>query len=87
MLFINFGIKEAQLSQSYIMKLRNYGFSAELYPDSVKINKQMSYANKRNARFVVMIGEEEVSNKNMTIKNMLTGNQESLTFEELIKTL
>ena len=85
--FINFGLEGARKSQSYLKKLRNSGMSAELYPDPIKINKQMSYANKRGAKFVIMIGEEEIKNNNMTVKNMLTGDQELLTFDQLIKIL
>ncbi len=85
--FLNFGEKEAEISQLYLLKLRDYSISAELYPDAVKINKQMKYANRRGAKFVIMIGEEEMKNKNMTVKNMISGEQQVLNFNELLNTL
>ena len=86
-LFINFGIEEAQVSQNYVNQIRSYNKSAELYPSSAKLNKQMSYANKRSARFVAMVGEEELQLKKIKVKNMKTGNQDLLTFSDLIKLL
>ncbi len=86
-LFINFGYENSQYLQSYITQLRQYGFSVELYPESVKIKKQMSYANKRGVSYVLMVGEEEIKNKKISIKYMDNGIQESLVFEELIKKL
>ena len=75
------------MAQSYIIKLRDFSVSAELYPDKVKINKQMKYAHKRGAKFVVMIGEQEMKQSKMLVKNMSTGEQQVLTFKELINTL
>lgn len=86
-LFINFGLEEAKISQSYILQLRQFNISSELYPDSVKLNKQMNYANKRGAKFVVMIGEEEIKQNKIMLKNMLNGKQELLSFDELLKIL
>jgi histidyl-tRNA synthetase len=85
--FLNFGDQEADVAQSYIIKLRDFSVSAELYPDKVKINKQMKYAHKRGAKFVVMIGEQEMKQSKMLVKNMSTGEQQVLTFKELINTL
>ena len=82
-LFINFGDAEALYSMQAIKRLRNDGVNAELYPDSAKMKKQMSYANKRHINFVVMVGANEMSNNRFTLKNMLTGNQEELDFETL----
>ena len=84
-LLINFSEHEADISYNYIIKLRSLGFSAELYPDKIKLNKQMSYAHKRGVKFVVMIGEEEVKQNKLTVKNMLSGTQDLVTFNELIK--
>ena len=86
-LFINFGLEEAKIAQSYILQLRQFNISSELYPDSVKLNKQMNYANKRGAKFVVMIGEEEIKQNKIMLKNMLNGKQELLSFDELLKIL
>ena len=86
-LFINFGLEEAKIAQSYIFKLRQFNISSELYPDAVKLNKQMNYANKRGAKFVIMIGEEEIKENKIMVKNMFNGEQELLSFDELVKLL
>lgn len=86
-LFINFGEQESIVSQSYVAQVRSCGKSAELYPSNLKISKQMSYADKRGAKFVVIIGEEEINSRLLTIKNMKTGKQDSLTILEFIKLL
>ena len=86
-LFLNFGYEEAKRSQSYINKIRNLNKSVELFPSSIKINKQMSYANKRGVKFVVMIGEDELQKNVLTIKNMLTGQQNTFSILQLIKLL
>ena len=84
-LFINFNEKESAIAYSYIKKLRSIGFSAELYPDAIKLNKQMSYANKIGVKFVIIVGEEEIKKDKLTIKNMFSGDQELVSFDELIK--
>ena len=86
-LFINFGLKEAQIAQEYIYKLRKLGVSSELYPDDIKMNKQLNYANKRGVKFVIMIGEDEIKTNKLSVKNMFNGNQKSLTLEEFINLL
>ena len=86
-LFVNFGQKEAEVTQVYISKIRNIGKSVELYPSETKISKQMTYANKRLAKFVVIIGENELHNDLLTIKNMQSGIQKSMTFTEFKKIL
>ncbi len=86
-LFINFGTTEALYALQTIKKLRQAGVISELYPDAVKMGKQMSYANKRDIEFTVLTGKTEVKNKTFTVKNMKTGAQQTLDFEELKKTL
>ena len=86
-LFLNFGKEEVRLAYSYMMKLRALNISCELYPESVKINKQMNYADKRGTSFVIMIGEEEMQKNKITVKNMTNGEQKFLSFKELIKSL
>ena len=81
------GEKEAAVAYSYVSQIRDLGFSAQLYPLALKINKQMSYANQIDSKLVVMIGEDEVSDNMLTVKNMSTGKQESLEFSELINML
>jgi histidyl-tRNA synthetase len=85
-LFINFGIKESSICHKYILELRSLSYSTELYPDDIKVNKQMNYANNRGAKFVIMIGEEELSLNKIKVKNMATGKQSVLSFSEFIKT-
>lgn len=84
-LFINFGPKEAAVSLEHIMRLREAGVSAELYPDAAKMKKQMSYAGDRCTPFVAMVGEQEMSDGTISLKNMTTGEQQSLTIDEVIK--
>lgn len=86
-LFINFGDAEALASMKVIKRLREYGVSAELFPDHKKTIKQFNYANKRNIPFVVLLGESEMNANTFTLKNMKTGDQESLTFDEMLKEL
>lgn len=82
-LFINFGDEEALYSLKAIQKLRQEGVNAELYPDNAKTKKQMSYANKRQINFVVLVGDNEMANESYTLKNMATGSQQELDFTEL----
>ena len=84
-LFVNLGEREAILSQSYIDRLRNRGIKCELYPDNVKLKKQMSYANKKKIDFVALIGEDELKTNKITLKNMINGSQEIISIENLIK--
>ena len=84
-LFINFGSKEAAVSLEHIMRLRESGISAELYPDAAKMKKQMSYAGDRCTPFVAMVGEQEMTDGTISLKNMTTGEQQSLTIDEVIK--
>ena len=86
-LFVNFGEKEGALSLQYVMKLRANGIPAEIYPDSTKIKKQMSYANDKNVAYVAMVGETEMANGTIALKCMETGEQENLTIDEVISKL
>ena len=86
-LFINFGDKEAFACLKAVSKLRDHGIKAELYPDAAKMKKQMTYADRRNIPFVVLVGEEELKTEMFTLKNMKSGDQEKLVFSDLIKVL
>ncbi len=86
-LFVNFGEEEALQSLKYIKQLREKGINAELYPDPVKMKKQLTYANKKEIGFIVMIGEKEIENQTLTLKNMLDGSQKEITVENLIQEL
>ncbi|MBU2951445.1 histidine--tRNA ligase [Tamlana agarivorans] len=83
-LFINFGDKEALFSLKAIKALRKNGINAELYPDSAKMKKQMNHANKREIPFVVLVGDEEIKAYQFTLKNMISGEQDKLSIEDLI---
>lgn len=86
-LFVNFGENEGAQSLQYVMKLRANGIPAEIYPDSTKMKKQMSYANDKNVAYVAMVGETEMANGTIALKCMETGEQENLTIDEVISKL
>ena len=86
--FVNLGEKEAIASLALVNQLRHLGVSAELYPDSAKMKKQMEYANRRQIPFVVIIGSNELEQGVATLKNMATGEQQTLpiaTFADAVK--
>ena len=84
-LFINFGEKEALYSLKAVQQLRRTGIKAELYPDTVKMKKQMTYANKRQIPFVALAGSNEMVNNTFTLKNMTDGSQREVDLEEMIE--
>ena len=84
LLFINFGEKETAYCLPAVAKAREAGIRTEIFPDSSKMKKQMSYANAKQIPFVVLAGENEMAEGKFTLKNMLTGNQQLVTTEELI---
>lgn len=84
LLFINFGKEEVALLHSTIQQIRRQGVAVELYPDSAKLKKQMSYADSLAIPYVVLAGSEELAKGQFTLKDMLGGTQETLSKEELI---
>jgi len=82
--FVNFGEKEAQYCLGLIQKLRQAGIASELYPDSAKMKKQMQYANNRAIPFVAMVGENEMNEGKLTLKNMVSGEQNLFNISETI---
>ncbi len=82
-LFINYGEKEAFYSMKAIIKLRNFGIKVELYPDNVKVGKQFQYADKREIPYVVIAGETEMKDEKFSLKNLVSGEQVLLDFENL----
>jgi len=84
-LFLNFGDKESMYCLKLCTKLRNEGISAELFADNAKMKKQMTYANNRNVPFVALVGENEMNQNFITLKDMGTGEQKSVSFEELVE--
>ena len=83
-LFINFGEAEADYCLPIAGQIRAAGISVELYPDCAKMKKQMAYANAKGIPFVVLAGESEINQGKVTLKNMLTGDQQLVSAEELI---
>lgn len=86
-LFVNFGATEARSLVPIVARLRRAGVRCELFPESTKLKKQMSYANSMNIGYVALVGEDELRSGALTVKNMLTGEQASLTEEALIELL
>ena len=76
-LCVNFGDKEAFAALQLVTELRKNGIKADVYPSSVKMQKQMKYANKRNVPYVVIIGEQELADGNFVVKNMEKGDQQT----------
>ena len=85
--FVNLGENEQLASMRLISELRNKGISTEIYPESAKMKKQMEYANRRGIPYVVIIGSNELERKVATLKDMRSGEQRELSFEELVATL
>ncbi|MBO4945562.1 MAG: ATP phosphoribosyltransferase regulatory subunit, partial [Muribaculaceae bacterium] len=81
-MFCNFGEAEAMASMKLIKELRAKGISAEIYPDAAKMKKQMGRADALNARFVGIIGETELAEGSVTVKNMKTGEQAKINISE-----
>ena len=84
LLFINFGAAEAARCLELARSARAAGISTEVYPDAAKMKKQMAYANARHIPFVALIGENELQQGLVTLKNMATGEQSQLTPEQLL---
>lgn len=84
LLFINFGEKESAYCLPVLRQCREAGIRTEIYPDSVKMKKQMAYANAKQVPFVALAGESEIAECKLTLKNMTTGEQTLVTPEELI---
>ena len=87
LLFVNFGDKEAAYCLPVLSAARDAGIRAEIYPDSAKMKKQMSYANDKNIPFVAIVGENEMNEGKLMLKNMTTGEQALVTPEELFATI
>ena len=85
LLFMNFGAKEAAHCLRLAAAARKAGIATEVYPDSVKMKKQMSYANAHHVPFVALVGETEMAESKVTLKNMATGEQSALTLDEMIE--
>jgi histidyl-tRNA synthetase len=86
-MFVNFGGEDELYALRILKEVRKTGINAELFPDSVKMKKQMNYANKKEIPFVLLAGEEERNANVVTVKNMESGEQSKVSVEELIKVI
>lgn len=86
-LFVNFGEKEAMQAMKYVKALREAGIPAELYPDSAKLKKQMAMADSDRIPYVAFVGESELGKDSIVVKNMTTGEQQTLTLAQTIELL
>ncbi|MBS2211538.1 histidine--tRNA ligase [Carboxylicivirga mesophila] len=86
-MFVNFGGEDELYALQILNEVRKAGINAELFPDAVKMKKQMNYANKKEIPFVLLAGEEERKANTVTVKNMESGEQSQLTVDELIKVI
>ena len=84
---MNFGEKELQHTLPLAQRLRKKGIRVELYPDAVKIGRQFSYADAKGIPYVAIVGEEEIAQGRLQLKNMSDGSQTGMTEEELITKL
>ena len=85
LLFLNFGEQEAAHCLRLAVATRRAGIATEVYPDAVKMKKQMSYANTLQVPFVALVGASEMEAQRISLKDMTTGEQTSLTLEEVIE--
>jgi len=86
-LFVNFGEKEEAYCLPILAKLRAKGINSEIFPSAQKMKKQMTYANNKNISYVVMVGDSEMEENVFGLKNMETGDQQKLSFDQLLEVL
>ena len=84
LLFVNFGEKEEAYLLPLVAQVRAAGIRTELYPESAKMKKQMGYADTKKIPYVAIVGETEMAEGKINVKNMITGEQQLLTLDELI---
>ena len=82
-LFFNLGEQEAAAAYIQMMQLRNKKIACEIYPEKSKFDKQFKYAEKKNIPQIVIIGSEELAASQCTVKNLATGQQNTISFEAL----
>ena len=84
-LFVNFGSREEKYCLPLLKQLRANGINAEIYPEAAKMKKQMTYADKKGIPFVALVGENEMQEGIISLKNMLSGEQSNVRTDELIQ--
>ena len=85
LLFINFGEKETAYCLPIAKAVREAGIRTEVFPDNVKMKKQLSYANAKHIAFVALAGDDEIAQNKITLKNMLTGEQKVVSPEDILE--
>jgi len=83
-MLVNFGVEFEKRNIEILEALRSNGISCELFPDAIKFDKQLKYANKRNMPFIAMIGEDEIKDQLISVKNFTTGEQKKMTLQEMV---
>lgn len=86
-MFVNFGKAEALQSLKYVKALREAGIAAELYPDAAKLKKQMALADAEKIPFVAIVGDSELADGTIMLKNMVSGTQEKMSIDDVISTV
>ena len=86
LMFVNFGEKEEAYLLPLVASVRAAGIRTEIYPEPVKMKKQMGYADAKKIPFVALVGESEMTEGKINLKNMITGEQKPVTVQELIET-
>lgn len=87
LLIVHFGEAEADFGFDVVQKVRAAGISAEIYPDQAKMKKQMGYANNKNVPFVGIVGGDELAAGKVMLKNMVSGEQQLVSAEEMINVI
>jgi histidyl-tRNA synthetase len=87
LLIVNFDSNLESYTLPMLYQIRQAGIAVELYPSSVKLKKQMSYADSKGIPYVLLVGEEEVESGQLSLKDMKTGEQQKVSIEELIEKL
>ena len=87
LLFVNFGSEEQMHCMKLVKQVRDAGIDCELYPTASKMQKQMKYANDRGVSYVALVGADEIEKKSVQLKNMETGEQVSLSLQQVIERL
>lgn len=86
-LFVNFGQKEEEYILPLAMRMRRSGIPTEIYPEAAKMQKQLKYADANRIPYVVIVGEDEIKEGKLTLRNMISGEQKKLSVEECIELL
>ncbi len=86
-MFVNFGKNEEKYCLPLLQKLRDNGINSEIFPESAKMKKQMTYANNKNIPFVILVGANEMDKGVLTVKDMISGDQSEMKFKELLQKL